>query len=107
MAVHKAASASSVLGGENSNETCNGPGSVIRLAKLMGWGSYPVSCRSCGFFFCFGACQPKLDGEFFARPLRRNGLDAGVHQPGRREPAFHFPVRETQAAMGEFFAQIF
>src|SRR6185503_12873522 len=83
IAIHRLASASSVLGGENSNETCSGLGSVISLARL-------INNHSCGFFFCFGfRCgQPQLDGEFFAGTARGDGFSAGIAQAGSGEPAF-------------------
>src|SRR5215471_11266259 len=102
IAVHRLASASSVLGGENSKDTLNCVGSVIRSAKLM------VSF-SCGFFSGSGFLggKPKLDGQFFTFTLRCNGFAAGIGKPRRSEPAFHFPVGKAQAAMGKFIAQEF
>src|SRR6185437_14427627 len=97
IAVHSDASASSVLGGENSNETCSGLGSVISLARLM-------NRYSCSFFFRFGfgSCQPQLDGQFLALGPRGDGLGPSIAEARGREPAFHFAIGKAQAAMGIF-----
>src|SRR6185437_5610284 len=102
IAVHSDASASAVLGGENSNETCNGLGSVINLARLM-------NRYSCSFFFCLGlGCgEPQLDGQFFTLRSRRDGFSAGVAEASCGKPAFHLAIGKAQAAMGIFIAQEF